>query len=145
MVREKTKKMRGGLYGRGKKAGRGKGKRGGSGMAGLGKHRWIWMVKYMPDHYGSYGFVHHGATRKVKSINVGDVDRDAEKIINSGVAIREGEKIKVNLTEMGYGVLLGGGQVGKPFIIKIDKATEKAIQKIKDAGGEVELNGDKEE
>ena len=38
MVRKRTKKLRGGHYGRGMKAGRGKGKKGGNGMAGLGKH-----------------------------------------------------------------------------------------------------------
>ena len=34
------------IHVRGMKAGRGKGKRGGSGMAGLGKHRAVWILKY---------------------------------------------------------------------------------------------------
>ena len=44
MVRTKTKKLRGGHYGRGMKSGRGKGKKGGNGMAGLGGHRKIWLI-----------------------------------------------------------------------------------------------------
>ncbi len=144
-MKQKTKKYRGSLYGRGKKAGRGKGKRGGSGMAGLGKHRWIWMVKYMPDHYGAHGFVYHGAKKEPKAINVGEIDRNYDYLINSGVATMKDDKISIDLEQMGYDVLLGAGQVGRPFHLKVSKATERAIQKIKDAGGEVELNGDKEE
>jgi large subunit ribosomal protein L15 len=146
VVTEKTKKLRGGSYGRGHKAGRGKGKRGGKGMAGLGKHRWIWMVKYMPDHYGGHGFVRHAQKSDVRAINIGDLDRTSEKLVETGMAHVEEDKIRVDLEKMGYAVLLGGGQVGRPFIIKVGRATEKAIEKVKSAGGEVETNGgDKEE
>ncbi len=146
MVREKTKKLRGGAYGRGHKAGRGKGKRGGNGMAGLGKHRWIWMQVYMPDHYGVHGFTRHAQKVDVKAINIGDIDRTSEKLVETGMALVEEDKIRVDLEKMGFGVLLGGGQVGRPFIIKVGKATEKAIEKVKNAGGEVETDGgDKEE
>jgi ribosomal protein L15 len=31
------------------------------------------------------------------------------------------------------------------MVIKVAKATEKAVEKIKNAGGEVEIDGDKEE
>ena len=146
MVKEKTKKYRGTYYGRGKKAGRGKGKRGGKGMAGLGKHRWIWMVKNMPDHYGGHGFVRHSQKVEVKAINVGDLDRTSERLIETGMARMEEDKVRVDLEKMGYAVLLGGGQVGKPLLIKVGRATEKAKEKVKSAGGEVETNGgDKEE
>ncbi len=146
MVREKTKKYRGTSYGRGHKAGRGKGKRGGKGMAGLGKHRWIWMQVNMPDHYGVHGFTRHAQKREIRAINVGDLDRTSEKFIESGMALVQEDKIRIDLGKMGYGVLLGGGQVGRPLVIKVDKATEKAVEKIKSAGGEVETDGgDKEE
>lgn len=145
MVKQKTKKYRGSLYGRGKKAGRGKGKRGGKGMAGLGKHRWIWMIKNMPDHYGSHGFVRHGQARQRRSINVGEIDRNSESLIKSGVASLNDDRVTIDLEKMGYNILLGGGQVGRPFIIKVGKATERAVEKIKNAGGEVETDGDTEE
>lgn len=145
MVKEKTKKYRGTFYGRGRKAGRGKGKRGGKGMAGLGKHRWIWMVKYMPDHYGSHGFVRHSQGVNVKAINVGDLDRFSDRMIENGTAMASDEGIRVDLEKIGYDVLLGGGQVGRPFFVKVGRATDKAIEKVKNAGGEVETNGDKEE
>lgn len=145
MVKQKTKKYRGTLYGRGKKAGRGKGKRGGKGMAGLGKHRLIWMIKNMPEHYGTHGFVRHSQDRQVRAINVGEIDRNSEKMIRTGEATLNEDKVMVDLDKMGYGVLLGGGQVGRPFVVKVQKATEKAVEKIKSAGGEVETNGDTEE
>ena len=146
MVKEKTKKYRGSSYGRGHKAGRGKGKRGGKGMAGLGKHRWIWMVKYMPDHYGVHGFTRHAQKSVIKAINIGDIDRTSERLIETGMAHVEDDKIKIDLEKIGYDVLLGGGQIGRPFSIKVGKATERAIEKVKSAGGEVETNGgDKEE
>ncbi|MEM0128046.1 MAG: uL15m family ribosomal protein [Thermoplasmatales archaeon] len=145
MVKQKTKKYRGSLYGRGKKAGRGKGKRGGSGMAGLGKHRWIWMVKYEPDHYGSHGFVRHAQRREAKAINVGELDRSFNDLVQNGSARVENDRINVNLKEMGYTILLGGGQVGRPFYIKVGRATDRAVEKVRSAGGEVEIDGDKEE
>ena len=53
----KTSKYRGGrTHGRGRKAGRGAGLRGGRGNAGLHKHKWISTVKYSPEHFGRRGF-----------------------------------------------------------------------------------------
>ena len=40
----------------GKKSGRGAGKHGGTGNAGLHKHKVMHMLKYMPDHFGRHGF-----------------------------------------------------------------------------------------
>jgi large subunit ribosomal protein L15 len=57
----KTRRFRGSrTHGRGHKAGRGKGKRGGFGNAGLHKHKFKWMVKYDPDHFGRHGFKRPG-------------------------------------------------------------------------------------
>jgi large subunit ribosomal protein L15 len=57
LTRKKTKKFRGSrTHGRGKKAGRGAGLRGGRGNAGLLKHRYMYMIKNMPNHFGKQGF-----------------------------------------------------------------------------------------
>src|SRR6266571_3554388 len=49
----RTRKLRGSrTHGRGKKHGRGAGGRGGTGMAGLHKHKFKWMIKYDPEHFG---------------------------------------------------------------------------------------------
>ena len=55
-------------HGKGKKGGRGAGLRGGKGNAGLGKHRYMYMMKNMPDHFGSHGFKRPPTTIKRDSI-----------------------------------------------------------------------------
>ena len=63
----RTNKFRGRsrYHGRGKKAGRGAGKRGGRGNAGINKHRLMTRLKYMPGHWGMYGFNRHPSLRNV--------------------------------------------------------------------------------
>ena len=72
MVRKRTKKYRGSrTHGRGKKAGRGAGLKGGKGNAGLHKHRFTYMIKYMPNHFGRRGFVPPGKRREERVIMLG--------------------------------------------------------------------------
>ncbi len=129
MARTKTKKFRGSMtHGKGKKGGRGAGLRGGRGNAGLCKHKFMYMNKYMPDHFGVHGFKRpQGILKEDKTINVGDIE---EKF--------PGKKI-INLTEEGYDKLLGAGQIKNKLKITINNASEKAIDKIKKQGGEIIL------
>ena len=114
--------------GRGKKAGRGAGLRGGKGNAGLLKHKHMHMTKYMPDHFGSHGFKRHQSIIKDdKIINVGDLE---EKFPG---------KNTVNLTEEGFDKLLGGGKIATKIKVTVNSASEKAIAKIQEIGGEVVL------
>ena len=124
----RTNKFRGSRYhGRGKKAGRGAGKRGGRGNAGLNKHKVMTRLKYMPGHWGMHGFNRHPSLRTVNSsINVGVVSE-----------IANGDKI--DLTEMGYDKLLGSGQISKSLHIKVKEASSKAVEKVEAAGGSVEM------
>jgi large subunit ribosomal protein L15 len=128
LARKKTKKFRGSMtHGRGKKAGRGAGLRGGKGNAGLNKHRYMHMVKYMPNHFfGKNGFKRpQSIIKKDKIINVGKLE---EKFPN---------KKDIDLGKEGYDKLLGGGNINNSLKIKVKQASEKAIIKIKEKGGEV--------
>jgi large subunit ribosomal protein L15 len=129
VVRKKTKKFRGSMtHGRGKKGGRGAGLRGGRGNAGLHKHKYLHLLKYMPDHYGSYGFKRpQGVIKRDKTINVGQLDDLFPT------------KTTINLDKEGFDKLLGGGTPSKGFKITTKKATQRAIEKIKAHGGEVIL------
>jgi large subunit ribosomal protein L15 len=129
LARTKTKKFRGSMtHGRGKKAGRGAGLRGGKGNAGLLKHRYMHMVKNMPDHFGKYGFKRHPSiTKRNKTINVGQLEDTFP------------DKKEINLTKEGFDKLLGSGRLNKKLKIKVNEASEKAIAKIKDQGGEIIL------
>jgi large subunit ribosomal protein L15 len=115
-------------HGRGKKAGRGAGLRGGRGNAGLLKHKYMHMIKNMPDHFGKHGFKRpQGVIRKDKIINVGQLE---EKF--------PGKK-DIDLEKEGFNKLLGGGYLNSKLKIKVNSASEKAIEKIKGKGGEVIL------
>jgi len=129
LARKKTKKFRGSMtHGRGKKGGRGAGLRGGRGNAGLLKHKYMYMVKNMPDHFGRHGFKRHQSiTERDKIINVGQLE---EKF--SG-------KKDINLTKEGFDKLLGGGKINSNLKIKVKAASQKAIDKIAEKGGEVKI------
>jgi large subunit ribosomal protein L15 len=115
-------------HGRGKKAGRGAGLKGGKGNAGLLKHRYMHMTKNMPNHFGKHGFKRHPSiVKKNKTINIGELE---EKFPG---------KNEIDLTKEGYYKLLGSGILNKKLKIKVDEASEKAILKIKDKGGEIKL------
>ena len=115
-------------HGRGKKAGRGAGLRGGRGNAGLLKHRHMYMTKYMPDHFGRHGFKRpQSVIKKEKIINVGQLE------------VKFPSKKDIDLKKEGYDKLLGGGKIKTKLKIKVNSASEKAIEKIKDKGGEVVL------
>ena len=115
-------------HGRGKKAGRGAGLRGGRGNAGLLKHRYMHMVKNMPDHFGKHGFKRHPSlTKRNRTINVGQLED-----LYPG-------KNDIDLTKEGFDKLLGSGKLNKKLKIKVDYASERAIEKIKDKGGELIL------
>lgn len=115
-------------HGRGKKGGRGAGLRGGRGNAGLHKHRFMYMNKYMPDHMGAYGFKRpQSITKKDKTINVGNLE---EKF--------PGKK-EIDLTKEGYDKLLGAGKLNSKLKIKVEKASQNAVDKIKEKGGEIKL------
>ena len=115
-------------HGRGKKAGRGAGLRGGRGNAGLLKHRYMHMIKNMPNHFGKHGFKRHPSlTKRNKTINVGQIED-----LFPG-------KNDIDLTKEGFDKLLGSGKLNKKLKIKVNYASEKAIEKIKDKGGELIL------
>ncbi len=115
-------------HGRGKKAGRGAGLRGGRGNAGLMKHKFMHMMKYMPDHFGRHGFKRpQSIIKKDKIINVGQLEEAFPG------------KNDIDLGKEGFNKLLGGGSLNKKMKVKVSSASEKAIEKIKEKGGEIIL------
>jgi len=115
-------------HGKGKKGGRGAGLRGGRGNAGLCKHKFMYMNKYMPGHFGVHGFKRpQGILKEDKIINVGEIEE------------RFPGKKTINLTEEGYDKLLGAGQIKSKLKITVNNASEKAIDKIKKQDGEIIL------
>ncbi|TAL46678.1 50S ribosomal protein L15 [archaeon] len=103
---------------------RGGGSRGGRGQAGMHKHKWSWVVKYDPGHFGKEGFkVPEAAQEKVRTINVGQLEKLAQG------------KDTINLKEHGYQKVLGSGKIGKAVTVEAKYFSKSAIKKLEAAGG----------
>jgi len=167
----KVKKIRGSRTcgsGSHKNNSRGRGCRGGSGNAGMFKHKYIKAIKEGYD-IGKYGFNRPKCIRSdVKAVqvlketlrelreegkldsytyrylysrpelNVGDLSFIVDRLVENGLAEKEGDVYSVDLTSLGYTKLLGAGRVDKTIKITVFKATPKAIEKIEAAGGCIE-------
>jgi large subunit ribosomal protein L15 len=143
----KSEKHRGSrTHGRGKKAGRGAGKRGGRGNAGLHKHKYMSVIKYDPGHFGRYGFKRPKLPyeRKSKTINVGQLEERLEGFLKKGYAKKKGDKTELDLNLAGIDKLLGSGRLKNPLQIKVNEASKLAISKVESAGGKVLLSEEKE-
>ncbi len=135
----RTRKMRGSrTHGRGKKHGRGHGDRGGTGMAGLHKHKFKWMLINAPEYFGVHGFIrHHDGLGKTLSINVEDVEARLTALVAQGAASAKGAGYDVDLGKAGFDKLLGGGRVHTALRVTVAAATDAARAKVKAAGGTV--------
>jgi len=118
------------------------GRKGGRGHAGYHKHYWTWVVKYAPDWFGKHGFTRPPAlVPRYKGINVGKIDEMVEDLLRKGLAKEEDGKVRLNIVKLGFNKLLGGGRVSRPLILETIKATEEAIRKAEEAGGQVIILG----
>lgn len=136
--KKKVRKFRGKrTYGYGShKKHRGKGSRGGRGKAGLHKHKWSYTVKHAPEHFGKRGFKRPAAVvREIKAINLKELDQVAEKLLEQKLAEKEDDRIKINVSKLGYGKVLGSGKLTRPLIIEAKYFSKKAIKKLEEKGG----------
>jgi large subunit ribosomal protein L15 len=135
----KTSKYRGGrTHGRGKKAGRGAGLRGGRGNAGLHKHKWISTVKYSPEHFGRHGFKRpQSVVSDMITMNLSDLEQSLPALARDGVAEEKDGKWTVDLTKLGVDKLLGSGKIDTPVSVRVSEASAKAKEKLETAGGKL--------
>ncbi len=139
--RKKSRKMRGsrlhgyGLQRQHRRSGRG----GGFGNAGPHKHRWTWYTAHWPDYFGKgrRGFKRpRVVVREMKSINLSDIELNLDMFLEKGSAVRKEDGIiELDLSKEGYDKVLGKGGISMPIVIKAKFFSEKAIEKIKAAGG----------
>lgn len=122
-----------------KKKHRGKGHQGGAGMAGTGKRAdskkpSIWKDQ---DYFGKHGFVSKTPKAKIIAVNVSFVEQHIGKLVSQKLAAKENDVYSVDLGKLGYNKLLGDGKVSMKFSIKTPYASKSAVEKVKEAGGEV--------
>ncbi len=138
----KKKKNRGSRsHGRGVKSGRGAGERGGRGKAGLDKHKWKSLAKNDPDYFGPKGFTRPQSLVEEKdAINIYQVEEMMDQLMEDGYAKKEDEVYKVNLEEAGYDKLLSRGTPRYEMNIKVPSSSDRAAEKIEEAGGELKTD-----
>ncbi len=110
---------------------------GGTGGAGLHKHKWSWILVHDPEHFGKNGF-HNPTGEKIKKwINVGDINHILEKY--KPEVTRDGLPV-INLKELGIQKVLGKGDLAKPAFIIAESWTKKAEESIVKVGGKISAN-----
>jgi len=112
---------------------RGAGNRGGRGKAGTGKRadtkKPTIINLFGNSYFGKTGFTSR-SMKRVVPINVSQLQ----------VMFEQGQvKNDVDLKKIGFNKLLGAGQITAKLTIKVDVASPRAIEKVKKAGGSVEV------
>ena len=119
---------------------RGAGNRGGRGMAGTGKRGdtikpRIWDKKY----FGKSGFKKKNIKMKINAISICYLEEKLNSLLRKKLISKEGDLYLVDMRKIGFNKLLSQGKVLNKFKIKVDCASKKAVEKIKNGGGEIVL------
>jgi large subunit ribosomal protein L15 len=150
-AKKKTGKYRGkrmGSFGHGaRKMARKSGQRGGTGMAGTGKradHKKTLMTKlYGNKYFGKQGITSRGTEKdKADRINLAALQMNLDNFVKAGIAKKTAKGFEFNLED--YKVL-GTGDLKMAFVIKAKAFSKQAEEKIKAAGGEAIVAGQKPE
>jgi large subunit ribosomal protein L15 len=107
------------------------GKQGGHGAAGLHKHKWSWLILNDPDHFRRDPFKPPSWHKVSKWANVGDLGSFAEE------GGSKGGPVSIDLEAKGVEKLLGAGDVTRAYHVKVSSYTERAKQKLEEAGGKI--------
>ncbi|MCI4334395.1 MAG: 50S ribosomal protein L15 [Thermoplasmata archaeon] len=128
----RTRKFRGSrTHGRGIKAGRGAGKQGGTGNAGLHKYKFKSMLIYAPDHFGRHGFKRPPEiVRRPRAKNVEELPALLPELEAAHAVVREGPVVVADLSRIGVERLLGRGHLEGRWRVYVAYATERAKGKV---------------
>lgn len=130
---KKVRKQRGNRqHGWGRISGghRSSGQRGGKGKAGLTKHHWINALKNKTFETTHPGFVRHGPAPRLAADKVVNLDT-----INQIVSKSTEKVTEFDVTQYGYDKVLGKGKLTYKLTVKAPVITERAQEKISQAGG----------
>jgi len=76
---------------------------------------------------------------QVNTINVKDLDQSIDNLVLDKKAIKSGNSYSINLNEINIQKLLGKGVINKVINITVNKVSQRAIEKIQEAGGKITL------
>ena len=128
----RTRKFRGSrTHGRGIKAGRGAGKQGGRGNAGLHKYKFKSMLIYAPDHFGRHGFQRPPKiVERPISLNVGQLHAFVPFLQAAGAVEQKGDQFVADLSKAGIDRLLGAGTPSGKWSVYVAHASKHAGEKV---------------
>lgn len=116
---------------------RGAGNRGGRGFAGGHKHKWSTVVQFDRERFGKRRFPRPPKARFATSfVNVGELDRRSDELLEEKSAKREEDKIVIEASKLGFEKVLGSGKVTRPIKVVAKAFSESAKRKLEEAGGE---------
>ena len=121
---------------------RGSGSRGGSGIAGRYRHKRSRLIRtgeFANMHYeGKKGFTPVSPVKdEGRTLNIIQLSELVDRLTLQSKAEMAGEKIVVDLKQLGFRKLLGAGSITRPVQVRIDECSEAAAKKLKEAGGEL--------
>ncbi|MBI4150471.1 uL15 family ribosomal protein [Candidatus Woesearchaeota archaeon] len=120
-----------------KKKRRGSGNRGGRGMAGTGKRADSKKPSInVATYFGKHGFIKKNANI-VRAINLEYFEVHMDDLVAQSKAEKKADGFHIDLSTLGYDKLLGGGQATKKYHFTVRFAAAGAIEKVKQAGGQV--------
>ena len=134
-----------GTHGRGsRKKAKKSGHHGGVGMAGTGKradHKKSLILKlYGHGYFGKQGITSRGTKRdKRKKMSIGAIEENIETLLKKGIAKKSKDGFEINLDEYKILGVSEDYKLKNKFFIKAKGASKSAIEKIKEAGGEIQL------
>ena len=143
--RKKSTRMHGhgmGTHGRGaRKKAKKSGHHGGAGMSGTGKradHKKTLVLKlYGHGYFGKQGITSKGTKRDTrKRINLKTIEFNLESYMKKGIAKKSKDGFEIDLKDY---KILGDGEVKNKLFISASEASQSAIEKVKKAGGEIQL------
>jgi large subunit ribosomal protein L15 len=122
-----------------KKKHRGKGHRGGRGMAGTGKRSdckrpMIWKD---PKYFGRYGFKPCGAFEEIRAVNIKYFEEKLNTLLSQKIIEQKGTVYVIDVEKLGFNKVLGCGKLTKKFKVIAPYFSEGAIERIQAAGGEI--------
>jgi len=118
---------------------RGKGNKGGSGHAGAYAHHFVWSLKRGIRKGKNKSQLPSYDRSDDKAVNVGDLEEILEELVERGKAEEKGDGIYLDANELGIQKILGKGEVTKKLMLKANKISKTAQEKIERVGGSVEI------
>lgn len=116
------------------------GMRGGVGKAAPKSHHKLLVIKGILPPIGKKGFVNPPAVvEEVSTINLSHLEAMLPTLLKEAKVTQKNTTYEINLSELGYSKLLAQGKITVAMNITAKYASERAISKVKAAGGKVNL------